>query len=86
MIALVREDETDLETIAAAFPFMKVYKFCSISNIDQTTENFAMDFSYFVEEIMNAKICKIHCKHFPLTAIIAKFKINKTMRNPHFLS
>ena len=30
--------------------------FYLISNIEQTTQNFATHFSYFVEEIMNAKI------------------------------
>ena len=30
---------------------MRVYKFCSISNIDQNTKIFAFDFSYFVKMI-----------------------------------
>ena len=55
--------------ILFCFHFMKVYKFCWISNIDQTNTSFAMYFSYFVEEIMNTKICKIYRKNCPLTAI-----------------
>ena len=51
------------------FHFMRVYKFNSISNIDQTTNNFAIDFSYFVE-IKNTKKCKIYHRNFPLIIII----------------
>ena len=46
------------------FHFMRVHKFCSISNIDQNTKNVEMDFSYFVEEIMNTKIYKIYRDFF----------------------
>ena len=58
--------------ILFCFYFIRAYKFCSISklNIDQITKNFAMDFSYFEEEIMNTKICKIYRKFFSLTSII----------------
>ena len=49
---------------------MTVYKFCSMSNINQTTTNFEIDFSYFVEEIMNTKIWESIAKKIPVTGII----------------
>ena len=52
------------------FHFMRAYKICLMSNIDQITKNFLIDFSYFLREIMNTRIWKIHRKLFPPTAII----------------
>ena len=52
------------------FHLMKVYKYCLISNFYQTIASFAIDFLYFLEQIMITKIRKIYRKNFPLTAII----------------
>ena len=57
------------------FNFMRVYKFCSISNIDQTIKNVAMAFSYYVEGIMNTKICEIYGKSSNCNNL-DKFEIN----------
>ena len=36
-----------------------------------------MDFSYFVEDIMNTIICKIHRKFFSIGQNLVKFEINE---------
>ena len=56
--------------ILFCFSFMRAYEFCSISNIDQSTKIFAMDFSYLVEEIINTKIFRIYRKICTVTAKI----------------
>ena len=39
-------------------------------NTEKTAKKFAMDFSYFIEETIDTKICNIYRNFFSLTAII----------------
>ena len=57
-----------LEIFFMSILFLFLWEFINFAYIEcivQTTKNFAMDFfSYFVEEIMNTKICKTYRKIF----------------------